>query len=115
MRPVGDILAESTPYLRIEADNIIFPQGFQPRIRPIAHRHHDGFLIHFEFALLGEMQAALPRIAETIRPLTWIAISLVPYVFLGPQPSLFAQCQNQLKHISVALAVFDFFLDVKHE
>lgn len=84
LRPVGNVLAEPAAHLRVEANDIILAQGLQPRIRPIAHRHHDSFLIHLEFALLGEMQAALPRIAKAIRPLAWIAISLVPDIFFGP-------------------------------
>lgn len=82
---------------------------------PIPHRHHDGFLVHFELWGLVELQTPLPGIAETIWPFAGMAVALVPNVLFGPQPTLFPQRQYQLQYVNVPFAVFSFFLDVKHE
>lgn len=111
--PVGDVLSETAAHLRIESHYIVFAQRFESRIRPIPHRHHDRFLVHFELARFGEVQATFPGIAKTVRPLARIAILLVPDVFFSPEPSLFAHGKNQFEDISVPFAVFRLFLDIQ--
>ncbi len=61
------------------------------------------------------MDAPLPRIAESVGPLARIAVALVPDVLLGEAPSAFAHLDDELHHVSVALAIDDPFLDVQDE
>lgn len=62
-----------------------------------------------------ELQAALPRVAKPIGPLSWVTIALVPDVFLRPQPALLPECENQFKDVDMAFAVLRFFFDVQDE
>lgn len=111
--PVGDVLTKTTADLRIEAHHVVLAQRLQARIGPIAHRNHHRFLIHFELARLGEMQATLPSITEAVWPFAGIAVTFMPDVLLCPKPPLLAQSQNQFNYVGMALAVFGLFLDIQ--
>jgi len=65
--------------------------------------------------LLGEVKAALPGITKAIWPFAGEAVLLMPDVFLGPKPALFAKGKDEFQHVSVALTVYSLFLDVKDE
>ena len=84
LRPVRDVLSEAAPNLGVEPHHIVLAQRFQASVGPVAHRHHDRFLIHLEFASFGEMKAAFPSIAKAIWPFSGIAIALVPDIFVSP-------------------------------
>jgi len=115
LRPVCNVLSKPAAHLRIETDYVVLTQRLQARIGPIAHRNHHGFLIHLEFASLGEMQTTLPGVAKAIRPFPRITVTLVPDIFFRPQPALLTQGQDQFDYISMALAVFSFFFNVENK
>lgn len=79
---------------------------------PVAHRHHDGFLMHGEFSVLGEMQASLPCVAKAIGPFAWITVSLVPNIVLCPQPSVLSHFENEFDDICVPFAVYYDLFDI---
>lgn len=89
-QPVGNVFPKAAANLRIETHNIVFSQRFEACIGPIAHWYHDGFLIHLELAGLGEMQTALPGVAEPIGPFPGVTVTFVPDIFFSPQPALLA-------------------------
>lgn len=94
--PLGHILTKAAPNPGFVAHPVCFAQMLQPRLGPLADRHHHAFLVHFEVTLQGEMEAPLPRVAEAIGPFARIAVSLAPNVFFCPEPALLLQGKDQL-------------------
>jgi hypothetical protein len=113
--PIRNVFSKTRSHLGIEANDIVLPKIFQPRLRPITHRHPHLVLIHREIALLVELKAALPCVTKAIRPLSWMAVSLVPDEFLRPQPAEFSQSKNKFEHIGVSLSILDLLFNVQHK
>jgi hypothetical protein len=65
--------------------------------------------------LSREVEAPLPRIAESVWPFARVAVLLVPNVFFSPKPSLTSQGKHEFDYVSVTLAVDRNLLDVEYE
>lgn len=113
--PVRDVLRKRVSDLRVVPNDIVFAQRTQPGLRPITHGHHDGLLVHFELARFREMQASLPSVTESVRPLSRKAVLLVPYILLCPEPTLPAKRQYQLQYIGVSLTIGCLLFDIQYE
>ena len=72
-------------------------------------------LKHFEMPRLVKLQAALPRVAEPVRPLSRVTIAFVPDVLLGPKPALLPESENQLQNIDMPLTILGFFFDIQNK
>src|SRR5712691_12081029 len=86
--PVFNSLAEAALNFRLISFSILIAQISQSCVSPVAHVDADGILIHVKPSRLSKMETSLPRVAKAIGPFPRITVSLVPNVFLGPQPTL---------------------------
>ena len=113
--PVGYLLAKTALYFGIIAPFVCFAEIFQSGVSPVTHRNHHILLEHFEVAGFVELQTPLPCIPKTIWPFTRMTIALVPDVFLGPEPALFAKSKDEFEHINMTLAAFGLLFDVQNK
>ena len=97
------------------ADLVGVAELAQAPVGPVADGDHDGVLVHGEFALLVELEEALPGVAEAVGPFAGVGVFLVPDEFFGPEPAGAAHGEDQFEDVGVALAAHGFLFDVEDE
>lgn len=115
IQPVGNVLAKTAAHFGFIAPPVGIAEFSQTGLGPIASWHHDFILKHLELLGLVELQQPLPGVAESVGPLAWITVRLMPGKFLRPQPSLLSHCEDEFEDIGVPFAVNDPLFYVEDE
>src|SRR5947207_2230729 len=111
-----NILPKSTFYFGLISHTVCGAQLGQSLFSPRSHWNFHCILIHMKILALRKMKTAFPCITKTVWPFAWITIPLMPDILFSPQPALFfAQRQDQLQYVRMALAIPDALLDIKNE
>ncbi len=86
--PVGDVLPKAGSNAAVESHYVVGAEPAQTFSGPVTHWHHHRLLIHVKMAGLIELEAALPGVAEAVRPFAGMAVLFMPDELLRPEPSL---------------------------
>lgn len=94
---------------------VFFREVDQPGRRPVAYGNADRILVHLEVFGQREVEAAFPRVTESVGPLAWVAILLVPDVLLYPTPALVSEGEDEFEYVGMPFAIVGTLLDVQDE